>query len=80
VRLADARGAALQGALLRASAFHVAHSARPLELALREAEPGVYLADLGRARPGLWEVRLSASRGGDEYESTLRIDVTGAAR
>jgi nitrogen fixation protein FixH len=77
VRLADARGRAIGGAALRATVFHNARAARALELALTEAEPGVYAAELGPARAGLWEVRLSASRGSDAYESTLRLDVTG---
>jgi nitrogen fixation protein FixH len=76
VQLTDARGQAIHGAALRATAFHNARAALPLELALREAEHGSYEAELGHVRPGLWEVRLSAQRGRDEFESTLRVDVT----
>jgi nitrogen fixation protein FixH len=76
VRLTDARGHAIQGAALRATAFHNARAAQPLELTLREAEQGSYEAELGHARPGLWEVRLSAQRDRAAYESTLRVDVT----
>ena len=76
VRLTDAHGQPIGGAALRATAFHNARAAQPLELTLREAERGSYEAELGHVRPGLWEVQLSAERDHAEYESTLRVDVT----
>jgi nitrogen fixation protein FixH len=76
VQLTDAHGQSIHGAALRATAFHNARAALPLELELRETEQGSYEAELGKVRPGLWEVRLSAERGGAECESTLRVDVT----
>jgi nitrogen fixation protein FixH len=75
VRLRDARGNAVSLAQVHAIAFHNARAAHPLELQLGESTPGEYGADLGVARPGLWELRLSASRGGDSYEATLRFEV-----
>jgi nitrogen fixation protein FixH len=75
VRLRDARGGAISSAQVHAVAFHNARAAHPIALELGESAPGEYGADLGVARPGLWELRLSASRGGDSFETTLRFEV-----
>ena len=75
VHLVDARGLGVSGARLRATALHNARAASPLELAPREVSPGVYRADLGPARPGLWELRLAAQRGEDSYDTTLRFEL-----
>jgi hypothetical protein len=75
VRLLDARGAAICGAQVHAIAFHNARAARELAFSLHEESPGLYRAPLGSTRAGLWEVRLSATRALDVYESTLRFEV-----
>jgi nitrogen fixation protein FixH len=77
VRLLDARGSALTAAQVHAVAFHNARAAHPLRLELRESEPGEYAADLGAAKPGLWELRLAATHGSDSFETTLRFEVPG---
>lgn len=75
VRLVDAHGAAVSGARVHASTFHNARAAHARELALSEVSPGLYGADLGPARPGLWELRLAAERGPDSFEATLRFEL-----
>jgi nitrogen fixation protein FixH len=74
LRFEDAAGAPLSGAALEAVAFHNARAASPRALDWREVAPGLYHAELAPARPGLWELRLSAARGADRYEATLRFE------
>ena len=75
VRLTDARGQALVGAQLSILAFANTRSAQGIQEVLKETTPGRYEASLGRARSGLWEVRLHAVRGADVYEAVLRLDI-----
>jgi nitrogen fixation protein FixH len=75
VHLVDAQRMAVSSARVQASAFHNARAAQARELALVEVSPGVYAADLGAARPGVWELRLAAERGSDSYETTLRFEL-----
>jgi nitrogen fixation protein FixH len=78
--LTDAHGATVSGALVRATAFPNVRAGQARTLTFREASPGVYRAELGVARPGVWELRCSAVRGQERFESTLRfeLDATGA--
>jgi nitrogen fixation protein FixH len=69
------RGEPITGARVSAVAFHNAHAAQPLALELREALPGEYRAELGAARPGLWELRLTAARGAETFEMSSRTEV-----
>jgi len=78
VSLEDARHAAIDGAEVRAIAFHNARAGQPRELILPELSPGVYRAELGAARAGVWELRLSAKRDPDRYETTLRFEIDPA--
>ncbi len=54
---------------------------RPVEplpaqvFSLREETPGHYTAETVPGRPGQWDVRVSARRGGDLYEFVQRIVV-----
>jgi nitrogen fixation protein FixH len=75
VQLRDAAGEALVGAQLSMLAFANTRSAQGVREVLRETTPGLYEASLGRARSGLWEVRLNAVRGSDVYEQVLRLDL-----
>jgi nitrogen fixation protein FixH len=75
IELRDARGVHVSGAQARAVAFPNARASRPLELALDERSPGSYHGQLGAARAGLWELRLTATRGPDAYETTLRFEL-----
>ena len=75
INLVDAHGRGISGANLTVVAFANTRAAQPLELHPGESAPGQYLAALGKARVGLWEARLEATRGGDRYETTLRFEV-----
>lgn len=76
--LGDASGAALGGAAVRALAFPNARAGQARELAFREVSPGSYRAELGSARPGIWELRCSATRGQERFETTLRFELEAA--
>jgi nitrogen fixation protein FixH len=78
VSLTDAHGAAVSGAAVQAAAFPNARAAQARALTFREASPGVYRAELGAARPGVWELRCSAMRGQERFESTLRFELDAA--
>ena len=73
--LADARGVTIDGAALSAIAFPIARAGQARELAFREVAPGLYRAELGVARLGIWELRCSATRGHEHFESTLRFEI-----
>jgi nitrogen fixation protein FixH len=75
VAITSAQDQAVDGATLRAVAFPNARAGQPRELTFREVAPGVYHAELGSARPGLWELRCSAVRGRQHFESTLRVEI-----
>lgn len=64
VRLETSEGAPVAGAQVQAEAFANARSADRRQLAFVEVAPGSYAAQLERARPGLWEIRVRAERQG----------------
>lgn len=75
LRLLDAVGAPLRGAQLRAEAFAVARSNDVRTLRFDEVAPGLYRAELSRARAGIWELRCSADRQGEHFTHTLRLEL-----
>jgi nitrogen fixation protein FixH len=77
VTLRDRTGVAIQGARVQVDAFHNARAQQPRTLKL-SATGDRYRAELGPARPGLWEFRLSAERGSERFTAVLRRDL-GAA-
>jgi nitrogen fixation protein FixH len=80
VQLTDSAGNALSGASLTAQAFANARAGRVLSLSWLESTPGVYQSELGHAQPGLWELRLQATRGSDVFQHTSRHMVQGVQR
>ena len=78
VSLLDGRGNPVAAASVRALAFPNARAGQARELTFDERSPGVYRALLGTARPGLWELRLSARRAQQRFESTLRFELAAA--
>ena len=80
VSIIDSRGSPVSGAAVRATAFPNARARQVRELTFREASPGVYRAGLGPAWPGIWELRCSATRGEQRFESTLRLEVAAGTR
>jgi len=75
VSITDAEGAPVSGARVGAMAFPNVRATEARELTFRELSPGLYRAELGAARAGLWELRCSASRGQQRFESTLRFEI-----
>jgi nitrogen fixation protein FixH len=80
VTLVDARGEAVRGARAHGIAFPNTRAAQPRELIFEEAAPGVYRVLMPAERAGLWELRLSAARGSDAYEATLRFELSTGER
>ncbi|HEX6764498.1 MAG TPA: FixH family protein [Polyangiaceae bacterium] len=77
VRLRDQKGP-VTGAMLSVEALRNATAARVLETKLAERAPGEYAGHLSMARGGLWELRLTAERGGERFTSVERRDVVEA--
>jgi nitrogen fixation protein FixH len=75
--LADSLGAPLSGARVRLEAVHNLEAARPSRADLSETSPGVYEANAPLDRPGLWELRFTATRGGAVFLARLRRDAPG---
>lgn len=78
LRLEDAQGNPVSQAEVKGVAFHNARAGQPIVLMLDEVSPGRYQVELGTVRPGLWELRLHATRERDSYETTERFDVLPA--
>ncbi len=78
LRLWDAQGNAVSNARVNGIALHNARAGHPLVIALEEVSPGLYQVELGAVRPGIWELRLHATRDRDSYESTQRFELSSA--
>lgn len=77
VNLTDASGAPIDGALVEASIFHYAESARVQALALGPAGvPGRYLASVDMRQAGKWMVALEVRAGQTVFthEHTIRLE------
>ena len=74
VRLADRAGAPLEGAGITIEALHNARANTILTATLAPRGAG-YAAAMRLARPGLWEFRVRATRGGDVFTATVMRDV-----
>lgn len=72
--LVDSLGAPVAGADVRLEAIHNLEAARRVHATLGESAPGVYEADAALDRAGLWELRLTARRGGELFLTSLRRD------
>lgn len=79
--LADSLGAPVAGCTVALEAVHNLAAATPARVTLAETAPGVYEADAALGRPGMWELRLTATRGADVFLASLRRDAPrGPAR
>jgi nitrogen fixation protein FixH len=76
--LADSLGAPVAGAVVGLEAIHNLAGATRIRATLAETAPGVYEADAGLDRPGLWELHLTATRGADVFLARLRRDAPRA--
>lgn len=75
LQLQDARGHAVSNARVNGVAFHNARAGHPIVVALDEVSPGLYQVKLGTVRPGIWELRLHATRDRYRYETTHRFEL-----
>jgi nitrogen fixation protein FixH len=75
VRLADRAGRGLEGATVRVEAIHNLDSERGVHATLLARGNGVYATDLPLRHRGLWELRVTASRGGERFRADLRRDL-----
>ena len=78
VRLADAAGAPVAGALVRVTAIHNLDGARHVEGTLVQGAAGSYAARLPLHRAGLWELRVDAVRGSERFTASLRVEAPAA--
>lgn len=75
----DRAGALLGGATVTVEAFPSARAREIATLALAPTgEAGVYAATLPSGRPGLWELRMRVSRGGEVFTRTLSQDLAAS--
>jgi nitrogen fixation protein FixH len=75
----DRAGAALAGAAVLVEAFPSARAREIASVALEPtADAGVYAGALPSARPGLWELRVRVTRGGEVFTRTLSQDLAAA--
>jgi nitrogen fixation protein FixH len=67
VRLSDAAGAPVDGAVVAVEAFHNARSHDIIRAPLEGAGNGLYRAALPMRRDGRWELRFTVDRGTDHF-------------
>lgn len=70
-------GAPVSEAKVVAEAFANARAADVRTLRFSESAPGTYEAELGRARPGLWELRFTVERGAERFTHVARPMLPG---
>ena len=82
LRVHDGNGVAVTGATLQVEARQVAYADEVVHATLTAAGDSNYVAELPMTRPGLWELRIVATRGNDRFTANLRLDAstTGVAQ
>jgi nitrogen fixation protein FixH len=75
VRLLDRTGAPVDGASVEVEGFASARAGNRLAARLAATGDGQYAAALPAGRPGLWEIRLRATRGGDVFTRTMTAEL-----
>lgn len=76
LRITERSGAAVSDLSVSVVAFHNSRSGDRQALHLAASDDGTYSAEVAGARPGLWELRVSADRAGEAFRVTLRTDLT----
>ncbi len=77
VALRDSAGAPLTGASVRVQGFSIARSATVVAATLRPDADG-YAGELPVAHLGRWELRVTATRGGERFTAVERLDAVPA--
>jgi nitrogen fixation protein FixH len=78
VTVSDRAGRPVERAAVAAELFHNARSAEVLEAALAGEPGGRYAGIVPAARAGLWEVRITVTRGEEVFTRRLEVEL-GAA-
>jgi hypothetical protein len=79
LRVTDANGNAVDGAAVELEAFPNARSGERQRLVFTERLSGAYAAELPLTRAGLWELRLTVTRGEDRTTHVMRVELGGAS-
>ena len=79
VQLADSTGAPVAGADVSVEMINNLSPETPLHASPADAGTGRYRARVALPRPGLWELRLRARRGGKTFTADLRRDLARSA-
>jgi nitrogen fixation protein FixH len=74
-RLLDGSGEEIRDAVVTLEAFHNARASRILHAEMRPEADAGYSAALPIRRPGLWEFRFEAVRGGERFTRTTVREV-----
>jgi nitrogen fixation protein FixH len=77
VTLRDHDGKPVEGAFVKAVAFHNARSSRLYELEFRGAGAGRYTSLVSPWRPGVWEFRFEVVRASARFLQVMRVDLEG---
>lgn len=75
VRLADARGAVLPDAAVKAVATRPVANYTPIDLGMGEATPGLFRSDIVLPGQGQWDVLFVATSHGRTFRHTRRVHV-----
>ncbi len=73
IQLTDDTSQVISGAAVTVVAFPNARASQVQQLALRETEPGHYVAPIHLLHGGEWEIRLKVVRGGQTYTHVSRV-------
>lgn len=76
VRLTDAQGAPIQGAVVHASYFHNALATQVTEATLApDAEPGLYRTEPAPLRFGFWTISVEVQADGNRWTGTQSVEL-----
>lgn len=74
LQLRDATGAAITDATVSVEAMHNARASQRYEATLAGDASGTYTGALDAHRAGMWELRVTATRGAERFTQSLRVD------
>ena len=78
VSVRDREGRPVEGARVKAVAFHNARSSRLYELEFRAADGGRYTSQVSPWRKGVWEFRFEVTRASARFLQVMRVDLEDA--
>jgi len=75
--IVDAQGLAVLGASVRLIAFHLAHSATPIDVDVQATDSG-YFCDLRLGPAGLWNLSLQVQKGDTLFTHRIQKELVAA--